>query len=474
MTAQKATRRRTTRTAPPDAAPTNAPAARAGRTEPHAHPAPTVRVALLGAGNVGGALAEILLTRADDVAARTGIRLELAGIAVANPDRARSAVIPADLIGTDAAALVARDDVDVVVEVIGGLHPAHELVEAALRNGKPVVTANKALLATAGAELAEVAANAGVDLLYEAAVAGAIPVIRPLRESLAGEQIVRIMGIVNGTTNYILTKMEEAGDDYDDVLREAQALGLAERDPTADVEGHDAAAKAAILASLAFGSDVVDGDVHREGISGISAADVAYANRLGYSVKLLAVAELLDGGPEVSVRVHPAMVPKTHPLASVRGAFNAVFVEGAVSGELMLYGRGAGGGPTASAVLGDVVDASRNLLAGAPAPAPKRSRTTVRSQNDMRSAFYLSMDVADRPGVLAAVAKIFGDHDVSIRAMEQVGLAEEARLIFLTHVAREGDLLATIDALRNLQAVDRVSGVLRVVDGADGHGDDGS
>ena len=443
----------------------------AGRTKSQLqpHPLPTVRVALLGCGNVGGALADILLTRADDVAARTGLRFELVGIAVAHPDKPRPPSIGRELVGTDAAALVGRDDVDVVVEVIGGLHPAHELVEAALRNGKPVVTANKALLAVAGAELAEVAAASGVDLLYEAAVAGAIPVIRPLRESLAGEQIVRVMGIVNGTTNYILTRMEEEGASYDDVLKEAQRLGLAERDPSADVDGHDAAAKAAILASLAFGSDVVDGDVHREGISGLSAADLAYANKLGYSVKLLAVAELVDGGPEISVRVHPAMVPHAHPLASVRGAFNAVFVEGAVSGELMLYGRGAGGGPTASAMLGDLVDASRNLLAGAPAPAPKRTSTTVRDQNDMRSAFYLSMDVADRPGVLAAVAKIFGDHQVSIRAMEQQGLAEEARLIFLTHVAREGDLLATIDELRKLQAVDRVSGVLRVI-GEDGDG----
>jgi homoserine dehydrogenase len=311
--------------------------------------------------------------------------------------------------------------------------------------------------------LAELAASNGVDLLYEAAVAGAIPVIRPLRESLAGEQIVRVMGIVNGTTNFILTCMEEDGMDFDDALAEAQRLGLAERDPTADVEGHDAAAKAAILAALAFGSDVVDADVHREGITAIRAVDVAYASRLGYSVKLLAVAELVDGGPELSVRVHPAMVPKAHPLASVRGAFNAVFIEGAVSGELMLYGRGAGGEPTASAVLGDLVDASRNLLTGAPGPAPKRTSITVRPQSELRSAFYLSMEVADRPGVLAAVAKVFGDHQVSIRAMEQVGLGDEARLIFLTHVAREGDLSATIDQLRLLQAVDRVSGVLRVI-----------
>src|SRR5580658_10160745 len=277
-------------------------------TGPKAQPpaAPTVRVALLGCGNVGGALAEILLTRQDAIAASTGVHLELVGIAVANASRVRPPSVRRDLIGTDAAALVARPDVDVVIEVIGGIHPAHELIESALRAGKPVVTANKALLAVAGAELAEVAAAAGVDLLYEAAVGGAIPVIRPLRESLAGEQIVRIMGIVNGTTNYILTRMEEEGASYDDVLREAQELGMAERDPTADVDGHDAAAKAAILAALAFGGDVVDADVYREGISGISAADVAYASRLGYSVKLLAIAELVDGGPEVSVRVHPA------------------------------------------------------------------------------------------------------------------------------------------------------------------------
>ncbi len=427
------------------------------------HATSTVRVALLGCGNVGSALAQLLLTRQDDIAARTGIRLELVAIAVSGASRTRPAAIPGELFGTDAAALVARDDVDVVVELIGGLHPAQELIEAALRAGKPVVTANKAVLAVSGAELAELADARGVDLLYEAAVAGAIPIVRTLRESLAGEQIVRVMGIVNGTTNFILTRMEEDGVDFADALAEAQRLGLAERDPTADVEGHDAAAKAAILAALAFGSDVVDIDVHREGISGLRAVDVAYANRLGYSVKLLAVAELVDGGPELSVRVHPAMVPKAHPLASVRGAFNAVFVEGAVSGELMLYGRGAGGGPTASAVLGDLVDAARNLRAGAPAPAPKRTSITVRPQPELRSAFYLSMDVTEGLGVLAAVAKVFGDHKVSIRAMEQVGWDDEARLIFLTHKAREGDLLGTIDELRLLQAVDRVGGVLRVI-----------
>jgi homoserine dehydrogenase len=427
------------------------------------HATSSVRVALLGCGSVGSALAELLLTRQDDIAARTGIRLELVGIAVSGATRSRPDLIPGELFVTDGAALAVRDDVDVVVELIGGLHPAQEFMEAALRAGKPVVTANKAVLAASGAELAELADARGVDLLYEAAVAGAIPIVRTLRESLAGEQIVRVMGIVNGTTNFILTRMEEDGVDFEDALAEAQHLGLAERDPTADVEGHDAAAKAAILAALAFGSDVVDVDVHREGITGIRAVDVAYANRLGYSVKLLAVAELVDGGPELSVRVHPAMVPKAHPLASVRGAFNAVFVEGAVSGELMLYGRGAGGEPTASAVLGDLVDAARNLRAGAPAPAPKRTSITVRPQPELRSAFYLSMDVTEGLGVLAAVAKVFGDHGVSIRAMEQVGWDDEARLIFLTHKAREGDLLGTIDELRLLQAVDRVGGVLRVI-----------
>ena len=423
----------------------------------------SVRVALLGCGNVGGALAELLTAHQEEIAARTGIRLELVGIAVADATRPRSPNIPVELFGTDGAALVVRDDVDVVVELIGGAHPAHELIASALRAGKPVVTGNKALLAVSGAELSELAVAQGVDLLYEAAVAGAIPVVRSLRESLAGEPVVRVMGIVNGTTNFILTRMEDDGVDFEDALAEAQSLGLAERDPTADVEGHDAAAKAAILAALAFGSDVVDADVHREGIANIRAVDVAYARRLGYSVKLLAVAELVDGGPELSVRVHPAMVPATHPLASVRGAFNAVFIEGAVSGELMLYGRGAGGGPTASAVLGDLVDAGRNLHAGSPARIPKRTSITVRPQPELWSAFYLSMDVVDRPGVLAAVAKVFGDHQVGIRAMEQVGLADEARLIFLTHPAREGDLLATIDELRLLQVVDRVGGVLRVI-----------
>jgi homoserine dehydrogenase len=423
-----------------------------------------VRVAVLGCGTVGAPLVEALLVRPEEIAARAGVRLELVGVAVNDLRRPRSVEVPPDVLTADAKGLVQRADVDVVVELIGGLDPARTLVEAALRSGSSVVTGNKTLLAAAGGALADLAAAHGVDLLYEAAVGGAIPVIRPLRESLAGERILRVTGIVNGTTNFILTQMTEAGRDYRAALAEAQRLGLAERDPTADVEGHDAAAKAAILAMLAFGIDVAGDQVHREGITHVRADDVAFATRLGYVVKLLAVAERIGDGPDVSVRVHPAMVPSSHPLAAVRGAFNAVFIEGEASGPLMLYGQGAGGVPSASAVLGDLVDAARTVRRGSPGPAPRRHRPGVlRPVGELRSAFYLSLDVADRPGVLAAVATVFGDHGVSIRAMEQVGLDDEARLIFLTHVATDGDVQATIADLEQLPAVDRVGGVLRVV-----------
>ena len=437
-------------------------------TGPPSSAAP-VRVAVLGCGHVGGSLVDMLLARKDGIAVRSGVTLELAGVAVHDLGRPRAVDVPEGLLTDDAKELVTREGVDVVVELIGGLDPARAFVEAALRAGRPVVTANKTLLADAGAELASLAAANGVDLLYEAAVAGAIPVIRPLRESLVGERVTRVMGIVNGTTNFILTRMAEDGSDYEDALAEAQRLGLAERDPSADVGGADAAAKVAILAGLAFGADLVAADVPREGITGVRASDVAFADRLGYVVKLLAVAEVVDGGPDISVRVHPAMVPRSHPLAAVRGAFNAVFVEGEAAGELMLYGRGAGGRPTASAVLGDLIDAARNLRQGSPAPAPRRTPgAALRPLAELRSAFYLSLDVADQPGVLAQVATVFGDHGVSIRAMEQVGLGDEARLIFLTHVAREGDVQATIAELGDLPAVDRVGGVLRVIGPEDG------
>jgi homoserine dehydrogenase len=324
-----------------------------------------------------------------------------------------------------------------------------------------VVTGNKELLANVGAELFEAADKAGVDLLFEAAVGGGIPLIRALRESLAGERILRLMGIVNGTTNYILTRMTDEGASYQAALAEAQSLGYAERDPTADVEGFDAGAKAAILATVAFGVRVVAGDVYREGISGITPADIVFAGRMGYLVKLLAIAEAVDG--EVAVRVHPVMIPKEHPLASVRDSFNAVFVEGDAVGDVMLYGRGAGGRPTSSAVLGDVIDCASNLQRGTPSAIGGLVRARIRPIDELSSQYYLSLEVADRPGVLAAVAGVFGDHGVSIRSVEQEGLGDEARLIFITHTAYEADVQAAMHDLRELDVVDRIGSLLRVV-----------
>jgi homoserine dehydrogenase len=420
-----------------------------------------VEVGLLGCGNVGGALVQLLRDDADGIARRTGVRLHVNRVAVRNTAKPRDVELPADVLTHDAEAVVTDPDVDVVVEVIGGIEPARSLILDALKAGKPVVTANKELLANVGAELFEAAATAGVDLLYEASVAGAIPLIRPLRESLAGERIRRVMGIVNGTTNYILTRMSEQGASYADALAEAQSLGFAERDPTADVEGFDAAAKAAIIASIAFGVRVVAGDVYREGISGVTAADIAFARRLGYVVKLLAIAEQADG--EVAVRVHPAMLPETHPLASVRESFNAVFVEGDAVGELMFYGRGAGGMPTAGAVLGDLIDAAHNLRAGGSGRTSPLAKGVIRPIDEMSSQYYLDLTVDDRPGVLASVAAVFGEHNVSIRSMEQVGMGAEARLVFITHTARERDMQATIAGLRQLPPVERIGSFLRVV-----------
>jgi homoserine dehydrogenase len=348
------------------------------------------------------------------------------------------------------------------VELIGGVEPAQSLILSALKSGKPVVTGNKELLAKAGPELFQAAEGAGVDLLFEAAVAGGIPIIRPLRESLVGERITRVMGIVNGTTNYILTRMTEAGASYADALAEAQALGFAEADPTADVEGYDAGAKAAIIASIAFGAAIVASDVHLEGISGISQVDIDFAKRMGFVIKLLAVAEQDDLG-QIGVRVHPAMLPSEHPLAAERESFHAVFVEGASVGDLMFYGRGAGGGPTASAILGDVIDAALNRHRGSHATVGQLATAVLRPIDDVESAYYLNVEVLDRPGVLAKVAGVFGDHRVSIRSMEQEGLGDEARLIFITHRAREADVQATLRDLRELEAVDRIGSVLRVV-----------
>ena len=420
-----------------------------------------VRVGILGCGNVGGPLVELLQRRGDEIAARTGLQLEIAAVAVRSASKERSVALRDDLLTTDAAAVVGDPSIDVIVELIGGVEPARSLITKALESGKPVVTGNKELLANFGAELFETAHVAGVDLLFEAAVAGGIPLIRPLRESLAGERINRVMGIVNGTTNYILTRMTEEGVSYGDALTEAQSLGYAERDPTADVEGFDAGAKAAIIASIAFGARVVAGDVYHEGISGITEADIAYAKRLGYVVKLLAIIESADNS--IGVRVHPAMVPLSHPLASVRESYNAVFIEGEAVGNLMFYGRGAGGFPTASAILGDLIDASANVRKGSSASIGTLASVPIRPVDDAMSEYYLTLEVAVRPGVLAAVAGVFGRHGVSIRTMEQEGLGDEARLIFITHVAREADVQATLRDLRDLDVVDRVVSLLRVV-----------
>lgn len=420
-----------------------------------------VRVGLLGCSNVGGALVKLVQDHADSIAERNGVRLEITRIAVRNLAKERAVPIPDGVLTHDSAGVVTDPDIDVVVEAMGGIEPARTLILDALKSGKPVVTANKELLANVGDELFEAAASAGVDLLYEASVGGGIPLIRPLRESLAGEHITRVMGIVNGTTNYVLTRMTEEGAAYGEALGEAQTLGYAELDPTADVEGFDASAKAAILAGIAFGAKVVAGDVYREGISGITPADISFARRLGYVVKLLAIAEQIDG--EVAVRVHPAMLPSTHPLAAVRESFNAVFIEGEAVGELMLYGRGAGGMPSASAVLGDLIDAAHNLRIGGAGRTSTLRHMAMRPIDELTSQYYINIEVADRPGVLAAVAGVFGANNVSIRSMEQVGLGEEAELVFITHTAREADMQATITSLRKLEAVDRIGTVLRVV-----------
>ena len=367
---------------------------------------------------------------------------------------------------TDPAAVVNNPDVDIVVEVIGGIEPARALLLDALKAQKPVVTANKELLANYGAELFAAADDAEVDLLFEAAVAGAIPIIRPLRESLAGEPIQRVTGIVNGTTNYILSQMAERGVSYSDALSEAQSLGYAERDPTADVEGYDAAAKAAIIATVAFGAQVVAGDVYHEGISAITERDIELAERLGFVIKAIATAEQETEqgiGQEIAVRVHPAMVPTSHPLASVRDSFNAVFVEGAASGELMFYGRGAGGRPTASAVLGDVIDAAINLNSGGRGRIGQLAPAKIKPIDDLRCAYYIGLEVADQTGVLAEVAEIFGKHNVSIRSMDQHGLGTDASLVFITHVCTERDVQATLSDLRQLDSVHMIGAMIRVI-----------
>lgn len=427
-----------------------------------------VGVGLLGCGTVGAALVELIAAEAGTIRSRTGLTLEVRRVAVRDLAAAKARVPTLDpaVFTNDPFAVVNDPDVGIVVEVMGGLDPARALVEAALVARKPVITANKALLASHGPELHACAADNRVDLLFEAAVAGGIPLVRPLRESLLGEPIRRVMGIVNGTTNYILTRMSEEGVSYDEALGEAQRLGYAEADPTADVGGHDAAAKAAILATIAFGVDVRVDDVPTEGIEAIRTGDIDFARRNGMVVKLLAIAESVQGsgGPGVAVRVHPVLIDADHPLASVRLSFNAVFVEGEAVGQLMFYGPGAGGGPTASAVLGDLIDAATNRRQGSSASLGVLGPANFVPLDDLTSSFCLAVSVTDEPGVLATVAGVFGDHGVSIRSMVQEGHGDQASLVFITHGAREADLQATIVALSQLGSVHRIGSVLRLVD----------
>jgi homoserine dehydrogenase len=426
-----------------------------------------LRVALLGCGVVGSEVARLIIGQAADLRARVGRPLELVGIAVREPDRDRGG-IDSELLTTDAEALVTREDVDLVIEVIGGIEPARSLILAAMRHGASVVTANKALLAEDGATLFEAAEQAGTDLYFEAAVAGAIPIIRPLRESLVGDEITSVIGIVNGTTNYILDRMDTGGIGFAEALHEAQQLGYAEADPTADVEGFDAAAKAAILASLAFHTRVTGADVYREGISGVTPTDIASAHDIGCVVKLLAICQLSPpvAGPverTVSVRVHPAMIPRSHPLAAVGDAYNAVFVESMSAGRLMFYGPGAGGSPTASAVLGDLVTVARNRLRGAVGPGESSyAARPVSRIGSVLTRYHVSLEVADVVGVLATIADVFAEHGVSIETVRQNGRGADAQLVLVTHRAHDAALSATVQALRGLDVVRQVTSVMRV------------
>jgi len=414
---------------------------------------------MLGCGVVGSNVARLLHEDSGDFAARSGATLELTKVAVRNISTKRDHV-PASIVTTDASSVVNDPSIDIIVEVMGGIEPARELLLTAIKNKKSVITANKALLALHGAELFEAADKNGVDLYYEAAVGGAIPILRPMRESIVGDHVHRVMGIVNGTTNYILTKMDEEGSAFADVLKEAQALGFAEADPTADIEGHDAAAKAAILAGLAFHTRVTSHDVNCEGISKISARDVAVAREMDHVIKLLAIAELTSDN-QVSVRVHPTLISRQHPLASVRNAFNAVFVEAESAGELMFYGRGAGGAPTASAILGDVIAIARNKTRGGEGHGESDyADISIAPIDNVNSRYLIRLDVADKPGVLATVAQLFASNNVSIETVRQSGRGNSAELIVATHSAPESSLKKTVASLSKSDVVKSVESVL--------------
>lgn len=418
-----------------------------------------IRVALLGAGSVGSQVARLLIENRDELAQRVGTDVELAGVLVRDPSASRGAVIPAELLTSDAEKLILGSDI--VIELLGGIEPAKTYVRMALESGADVVTANKALIAAHGPELFDLAEQLGAQLYFEAAVGGAIPIIRPLRESLAGDKVNRVMGIVNGTTNFILDRMESTGADFDEALAEATALGYAEADPTADIEGFDAASKAAILASLAFHSEVPVEKVYREGISAITAITIETARQAGYTVKLLAICERVGDG--LVARVHPTLIPLTHPLAAVRGAYNAVFVEAESAGQLMFYGAGAGGTQTASAVLGDLVSAAKRHLAGGPGLSDSvHADLEALPVQEIETRYQITLQVLDLPGVLASIASIFATNDVSVETVSQTPAEQDALLTVMTHKASESDLEQVVASLRKNEAVRSVTSVIRV------------
>ena len=420
----------------------------------------TISIGMLGCGVVGSQVARLLQSDEQELSERSGALLVLKKIG-ARTNAKRDGIDPS-MITTDLQSIVSDPEINIVIEVMGGIEPARTLILEAIKNKKSVITANKALLATHGHELFNAADAAKVDLYYEAAVAGAIPIIRSMRESLAGDQITRVMGIVNGTTNYILTKMQEEGRAFADVLKEAQELGYAESDPTADIEGHDAAAKAALLASLAFHSTVTIDEVYCEGITGISIDDVNAAKAMGSVIKLLAIAELTVKD-EISVRVHPVILPNSHPLASVRNAFNAIYVESESAGQLMFYGRGAGGAPTASAILGDLVAVTRHRAYSTVGYGESDyADLDIAPAGDVKSQFFVRLHVADKSGVLASIAQVFASENISIQTVRQAGLGKDAELIVVTHMATEGSLTACIKKLTDMDIVSKVESVIRV------------
>ena len=424
-----------------------------------------IGVGLLGCGTVGSEVAQLLKRDESDLSARAGARLDLIKVGVKDVSKERAGIDKA-LLTSELSTIVTDPSISIVIEVMGGIEPARTLILQALSAKKSVVTANKALLAKHGAEIFAAAKAGGVDLYYEAAVGGAIPIVRPLRESIVGDSVTRVMGIVNGTTNYILTKMDEEGAAYQDVLRDAQRLGYAEADPTADVEGHDAAAKIAILASLAFHTQVSIDDVHAEGISKLAKRDIEIAQAIDHVIKLLAIAEVTEdstGKKQVSARVHPTLIPRHHPLAAVRNAFNAVFVEAKSAGELMFYGRGAGGAPTASAILGDLVAIARHIsFGGVGSRESDYADLAIASIEQIPTRYLIRLDVADRPGVLAGVAQTFAAHGVSIQTVRQSGRGDDAELVIMTHTASDKDLAATVKDLAGQEIVKSVESVLRV------------